>query len=51
MKTQSVNPQKTQGVSRRELLKAGLAAVWPAIALGGRSGAAQARGDPPRLGL
>src|SRR5215472_2965658 len=34
MKTRSINPQKTQGVSRRELLKAGLAAgsalsTWP----------------------
>src|SRR5262252_7438272 len=34
MQTQSINPRKTQGVSRRELLKAGLAAgatlsLWP----------------------
>src|SRR6266540_7290179 len=65
MKTQSVNPRKTQGVSRRDLLKAGLAAgtalsAWPLThppALWGaeagppkRGGTLRVRGwDPPHF--
>ena len=54
------HPHKTQVCSRRDLLKAGLAAgatlsAWPlcrpAGALGGRSRAAQARRHPARARL
>jgi ABC-type transport system substrate-binding protein len=54
MKTRSVNPQKTQGVSRRELLKAGLAAgaalsAWPLY--GPQSLWGGAAGPPKRGGI
>jgi peptide/nickel transport system substrate-binding protein len=54
MKTRSVNPQKTQGVSRRELLKVGLAAgaalsTWPLY--GPQSLWGGAAGPPKRGGI
>jgi hypothetical protein len=60
MDTPSIHPQKTWGIRRRNLLKAGLAAsatlsAWPlqspSLLWGSRSGAPQARWSPARLGL
>jgi hypothetical protein len=60
METPPIHPQKTWGIRRRNLLKAGLAAsatlsAWPlhrpSLLWGCRSGAAQARRYPARLGL
>ena len=57
MDAQHGNSRHAQGLSRRDLLKAGLAAgvtlsAWPlyrpASALGGRSGTTQARRHPAR---